>query len=59
MPYGISKAAGGDSPENVSKMESCVKKVLNKNKGKKGFKKVNAIRICKNSLFKAAKLREK
>lgn len=58
MPYGISKSSGGDSPDNVAKMESCVKKIMKRNKGKKSFKKENAIRICKSSLFAAKKLRE-
>ena len=46
MPYGISKDAGGDSPENVNKMESCVQKVM-----KGGKSKDSAIAICKTTLF--------
>lgn len=46
MPYGIPKDAGGDSPENVAKMETCIKKVM-----KKGMEKDSAIRVCKVSMF--------
>jgi len=53
MPYGIAKSKGGDKPSNVSKMESCVSKVM----ARPGFKpqagrdaKASAIAICKRSL---------
>jgi hypothetical protein len=45
-PYGIPKEHGGDSPENVAKMEKCVRDVM-----KQGKDKESAIRICKNSVF--------
>lgn len=47
MPYGIPKEKGGESLENVSKMESCVRQVMQKNpKLDKG----RAIAICKSSM---------
>lgn len=46
MPYGVAKTAGGDSPANDAKMERCVADVT-----ASGKPKVNAIRICKVSLF--------
>lgn len=46
MPYGIPKEKGGDSPENINKMESCVLKVMDQ-----GHDKLSAIKICKSSLF--------
>ena len=46
MPYGIDKAHGGDSPENVKKMEACVASVM-----KDDVSKESAIRICKDRLF--------
>ena len=45
MPYGVSKEAGGDSPENDAKMEDCVAQVM-----KQGHSKVSAIKICKISI---------
>ncbi len=48
MPYGIDKKQGGDSPENDSWMEGCVKKVMNKD----GKDKSSAIAICKSQLKK-------
>lgn len=45
MPYGVSKKAGGDSPENDAKMERCVADLQ-----RKGYDKVAAIRICKSSI---------
>lgn len=53
-PYGIDKDLGGDSPQNTSWMESCVKKVMNK-KDKAGntIDKSKAIAICKNSFKKS------
>lgn len=47
MPYGIDKKKGGDSPENVRKMESCVSSIMRK----QGVAKAQAIAICKDSLF--------
>ena len=49
MPYGVAKAAGGDNPSNDQKMESCVNQLV-----AKGTPKVNAIRICKFSIQRAA-----
>ena len=46
MPYGVAKEHGGDSPENVSRMERCVAHVV-----KQGHAKDHAIAICKASLF--------
>ena len=48
MPYNLPKEIGGDSSENTSKMESCVKELV-----KKGKAKNSAIAICKSSLIKA------
>ena len=45
MPYRILKAKGGDSKENTSRMEDCVKSVVKSGKSKEA-----AIRICKTSL---------
>lgn len=45
MPYGIAKKVGGDTPAVDAKMEDCVTKVM-----AKGFKKENAIRICKSTI---------
>lgn len=42
MPYGVAKAAGGDSTANDAKMERCVSQVM-----AQGHDKVSAIRICK------------
>jgi hypothetical protein len=47
MPYGIPKEKGGDSAENVRKMESCVKNLMNKDPK---LTKDRAIAICKSSL---------
>jgi len=49
MPYGFSKALGGDSAANDSKMERCVQQVQ-----AQGHDKVSAIRICKVALQRAA-----
>ena len=46
MPYGIPEEKGGDSMRNVSKMESCVASVMEK----EGVDKSTAIAICKKSL---------
>lgn len=53
MPYGISKDMGGDSPENVTWMEGCVKAVKGQ-KGKNGkpIDESFAIAICKATLKK-------
>lgn len=48
MPYGVKKEAGGDSPRNDAKMERCVRQVMAGGKRTK----VEAIKICKASLFK-------
>lgn len=49
MPYGLAKAAGGDSPANDSKMEACVSSLVSKGKDK-----VTAIRICKAAIQRSA-----
>lgn len=49
MPYGVDKKQGGDSPENVSWMERCVKSVMSKNSK---LSKGSAIAICKTQLSK-------
>ena len=41
MPYGISKEHGGDSAENVAKVDRCVKRVMSD-----GTPKSRAIAIC-------------
>lgn len=46
MPYGIPKSKGGDSAENVARMERCVQRVMESGKSEE-----SAIRICKDSLF--------
>jgi hypothetical protein len=46
MPYGVAKEHGGDSPANDARMEQCIKAVM-----AKGTPKLNAILICKSSLF--------
>lgn len=46
MPYGIPKKVGGDSPENVRKMDDCVNAVMKH----KGYSKSRAIAICKSAL---------
>ena len=46
-PYRVDKDIGGDSDENVSWMENCVKKVM-----KTGKDKGNAVAICKATLKK-------
>jgi hypothetical protein len=55
MPYGISKEHGGDSLENIAKMESCVRSVMSK----QGVDKSRAIPICKASLFPNKKRKTK
>lgn len=47
MPYGIDKHMGGDTKENDTWMENCVKKVM-----KQGKNKSSAIAICKTTLAK-------
>lgn len=49
MPYGIAKKAGGDSPSNTAKMESCVQKLMKE----QGYSKLKAILICKSSIQKS------
>lgn len=49
MPYGVAKAAGGDSPQNDALMERCVEKLQ-----AKGYSKVSAIKICKTSVQRKA-----
>ena len=46
MPYGIPKKYGGDNPQNIRRMEKCVERVM-----AQGKTKVQAIRICKSTLF--------
>lgn len=48
MPYGLAKAAGGDSATNDAKMESCVSKLV-----ASGHSKLSAILICKSAVDKA------
>ena len=48
MPYGIDKEHGGDSPENVAKVERCVMHVC---EADKSLDKSAAIAICKKSIF--------
>jgi len=53
MPYGMPKDMGGDSPENDSWMERCVKKVQGrKAKDGKVIDKSRAIAICKSTFMK-------
>lgn len=47
MPYGVPKSKGGDSKENVAKMERCVASIMRKQQ----ISKSRAIAICKDSLF--------
>lgn len=47
MPYGIPASKGGDSPENVAKMDRCVASVQEK---QPGLSDSSAIAICKASL---------
>lgn len=51
MPYGVDKQQGGDSPENVSFMEKCVKGIggTNKRTGKP-YSEGEKIAICKTAL---------
>jgi hypothetical protein len=53
MPYGMPKELGGDSPENDSWMERCVKRVSpQKDKEGKEYGKDKAIAICKSTFTK-------
>jgi hypothetical protein len=54
MPYGMPKEYGGDSPENDSWMERCVKKVAvqKDKKTNKPYGKDKAIAICKYTFIK-------
>lgn len=45
MPYGIAKKVGGDTAATDARMQRCVTDVM-----AKGYKKENAIRICKTSI---------
>jgi hypothetical protein len=47
MPYGISKALGGDSKATDARMERCVADVM-----ASGKPKLNAVLICKSSIQK-------
>jgi hypothetical protein len=49
VPYGVAKAAGGDSANNDALMERCVEKLQ-----AKGYSKVSAIKICKVSIQRKA-----
>ncbi len=49
MPYGIDKKIGGDSKENVTWMERCVKSIKKQNPS---YSEQKAIRICKTQLVK-------
>jgi hypothetical protein len=46
VPYGVSKAHGGDTPANDKRMERCVADVK-----AQGHSESSAIAICKASLF--------
>jgi len=48
MPYGLPESIGGDSKENIAKMESCIKEVMQQGKSR-----TSAVAICKASLIKA------
>ena len=50
MPYGIDKSIGGDSPENIRRIKSCVTSVMRDNPG---YSKARAISICKAQLKKS------
>jgi len=52
MPYGIPKDKGGDSPENVKKLEKCIAEVGQKNSH---LDDDNLIRICKDQTFGSTK----
>lgn len=53
MPYGMPKEMGGDSPENDSWMERCVRRVSSqKDKSGKPYGKERAIAICKSTFMK-------
>lgn len=55
MPYGLPKDKGGESLENVTAMESCVKKLK-----AQGHSESSAIAICKTSLgFTTTKKKKK
>lgn len=54
MPYGMAKDVGGDSPDNDTKMESCVKDLMSKGKDKD-----SAIAICKSSIQKSLRRSDK
>ncbi len=54
MPYGIAKEHGGDSLENVTKMESCVKQVMAQERDKS-----SAIAICKSRIFTQKRKRKR
>lgn len=49
MPYGIAKEAGGDSLENVAKVEAMVKAIMREDPN---MDKVTAIKIAKSQLSK-------
>jgi hypothetical protein len=55
MPYGVDKDIGGDSPENMKFMESCVADIkgVNKKTGKP-YTKGEKIAICKAQLKKSS-----
>lgn len=53
MPYGMPKEMGGDSPENNSWMERCVRRVSGqKDKSGNTYGKDKAIAICKSTFMK-------
>lgn len=54
MPFGIAKSKGGDSPQNVAKMERCIQSVMSK----QGVSKPQAIAICKDSIGGKRKRRD-
>lgn len=48
MPYELPESIGGDSKENIAKIESCVRDLMSKGKSKS-----SAVAICKASLIQA------
>jgi ribosomal protein S7 len=54
LPYGVSKDVGGDSEQNDSLMERCVKHVMSQGKDKQ-----SAIRICKASIQRSLRSKQR
>ena len=47
-PYGIAASVGGDSKDNVAKLERCVVNVMAEDKG---IDKAQAVAICKAAIW--------